>query len=110
MYNLRMPEREIIFCVSEASECGYEAHALGHAIFTQADSLEELKANVQDAVRCHFGERSEPRIIRLVQAGKKRVLGSAKGEFTVPDDFNESDPEIEKLFYEGDLSWKDPLG
>lgn len=32
---------------------------------------------------------------------KARVFGSAKGEFTVPDDFNEPDPEIEDLFYEG---------
>lgn len=34
---------------------------------------------------------------------KKRVFGSAKGEFTVPDDFNEPDPEIEDLFYKGSL-------
>ncbi len=32
---------------------------------------------------------------------KTRVFGSAKGEFTVPDDFNEPDSEIEDLFYEG---------
>jgi prevent-host-death family protein len=32
---------------------------------------------------------------------KRRVLGSAKGEFTVPDDFNDPLPkEIEDLFYE----------
>jgi prevent-host-death family protein len=32
---------------------------------------------------------------------KKRTFnfGSAKGEFVVPDDFNEPDPEIEALFY-----------
>lgn len=41
---------------------------------------------------------------------KTRIFGSAKGEFTVPDDFNASDPEIERLFYDGDPSWKDPLG
>jgi len=34
---------------------------------------------------------------------KTRIFGSAKGEFTVPDDFNEPDPEIEKLFYESKL-------
>lgn len=34
---------------------------------------------------------------------KTRVFGSAKGEFTVPDDFNEPDPEIEDLFYEGNI-------
>jgi prevent-host-death family protein len=32
---------------------------------------------------------------------KKRRLGTAKGEFTVPDDFNDPLPkEIEDLFYE----------
>jgi prevent-host-death family protein len=38
-----------------------------------------------------------------VRQSKKRVFGSARGEFTVPDDFNEADAEIEKLFHEGDL-------
>ena len=28
-----------------------------------------------------------------------RPLGLCKGEFTVPDDFNEPSPEIEALFY-----------
>ena len=30
---------------------------------------------------------------------KEFRFGSAKGEFVVPDDFNEADPEIEELFY-----------
>jgi prevent-host-death family protein len=38
-----------------------------------------------------------------VHQPKTRIFGSAKGEFTVPDDFNEPDPEIEKLFYESRL-------
>jgi len=38
-----------------------------------------------------------------VHQPKTRIFGSAKGEFTVRDDFNEPDAEIEKLFYEGDL-------
>jgi hypothetical protein len=33
----------------------------------------------------------------------KRTFGSAKGEFTVPDDFNDPDPDIENLFYNGPL-------
>lgn len=33
---------------------------------------------------------------------KKIVLGLAKGKFTVPDDIDALNPEIEKLFY-GDL-------
>ncbi len=34
---------EIIFVVEESLEGGYEAKALGHSIFTQAETMEELK-------------------------------------------------------------------
>ena len=60
-----MPESEIIFSVEESSEGGYEARALGPAIHTQADTFDELKTMLQDAVRCHFDEPAMPRIIRL---------------------------------------------
>ena len=57
---------EIIFSVEESPEGGFEAHALGHSIFTQADTVEELRAMVQDAVRCHFEDSDRPRVIRLL--------------------------------------------
>ena len=60
-----MAPTEIIFDVSEAPEGGYDARALGHAIFTQGDDWEELKAMARDAVFCHFGEDQAPRVIRL---------------------------------------------
>ncbi len=60
-----MYDSEIVFAVQESPEGGYEARALGHAIFTQAETLEELKAAAQDAVRCHFDETNRPRVIRL---------------------------------------------
>jgi len=60
-----MPDSEIIFSVQESPEGGYEAQALGYDIFTQGDTLEELREMVRDAVRCHFDESSAPRIIRL---------------------------------------------
>jgi len=60
-----MTDSEIIFSVEESPEGGYEAKALGHSIYTQADTLEELKGMIRDAVRCHFEEESRPRIIRL---------------------------------------------
>ena len=53
-YNPGMPQSEIIFSVQESPEGGYQARALGHSIFTEADSLEELKAMIRDAVSCHF--------------------------------------------------------
>ena len=53
---------EIIFIVEESEEGGYEARALGHSIYTQAEDLESLKEAVRDAVRCHFEEEERPRI------------------------------------------------
>jgi len=58
-------EKEIIFLVEEAPEGGYQARALGHSIFTEAETFEELKTMAQDAVRCHFEESERPSIIRL---------------------------------------------
>jgi len=60
-----MPQSEIIFSVQESPEGGYEARALGHSIFSQADSLDELKSMLRDAVACHFAEAEKPSIIRL---------------------------------------------
>jgi hypothetical protein len=58
-------EKEVIFLVEEAPEGGYQARALGHAIFTEADTFEELKRMVQDAVQCHFEQAEMPKLIRL---------------------------------------------
>ncbi|MEX2706744.1 MAG: 2-oxoisovalerate dehydrogenase [Candidatus Freyrarchaeum guaymaensis] len=57
--------KEIIFLVEESMEGGYEARALGYSIYTEAESLEELREAVRDAVRCHFEEEQMPKIIRL---------------------------------------------
>ena len=59
-------DSEIVFLVEEAPEGGYQARALGYSIFTEADSLAELKEAVRDAVPCHFdGDQGRPRVIRL---------------------------------------------
>jgi hypothetical protein len=56
---------EIFFLVEEAIEGGYNARAIGEAIFTQADTLDELKINIREAVHCHFDDNNIPKIIRL---------------------------------------------
>ncbi len=55
---------EIIFWVEEAPEGGYTARALGEAIFTEADTWEELRHSVREAVACHFDDNA-PQVIRL---------------------------------------------
>lgn len=66
-----MAESEIIFTVQDSPEGGFEARALGHSIFTQADSLDELKEMLRDAVRCHFDKFFQ---------GEARILTEGKSE------------------------------
>jgi hypothetical protein len=56
---------EIVFTVAESPEGGYEARAVGHSIHTHAESKEELREMVRDAVRCHFDSSDVPATIRL---------------------------------------------
>ncbi|OHD71112.1 MAG: 2-oxoisovalerate dehydrogenase [Spirochaetes bacterium RBG_16_49_21] len=58
-------KNEIIFYIEESIEGGYEAKALGYSIFTEGDTLDELKTNIRDAVQCHFDEQNMPQIIKL---------------------------------------------
>ena len=57
--------KEIIFLVEESPEGGYNARALGHSIFTESDTFDALKAQVHDAVKCHFDDPEMPNLIRL---------------------------------------------
>lgn len=56
---------EIIFLVEEADEGGYTARALGVPIFSEADTLSELKEQVRDAVCCHYEPDNRPNEITL---------------------------------------------
>ena len=58
---------ELLFIVEEAAEGGYVARAVGASIVTEADSLDELRETVRDAVRCHFDDDAvdRPKLIRL---------------------------------------------
>jgi hypothetical protein len=56
---------EIIFLVEDAIEGGFTARALGESIFTEGDDMEDLRANIRDAVDCHFDAESKPKMIRL---------------------------------------------
>ncbi len=52
--------------VEEDPEGGYNAKALGHSIFTEGETLEELRKNIKDALKCHFDREEDiPRVIRL---------------------------------------------
>lgn len=56
---------EILFVVSEAPEGGYVATGVDASIVTEADDLDQLRAAIRDAVRCHFDDGERPKVIRL---------------------------------------------
>ncbi|MGA2404438.1 MAG: 2-oxoisovalerate dehydrogenase [Syntrophobacteraceae bacterium] len=56
---------EIIFIVEESIEGGFVAKALAHSIYTEADTLEDIRSMVRDAVQCHFDKKDRPKLIRL---------------------------------------------
>jgi hypothetical protein len=60
---------EIIFVVQEDPEGGYRARALGESIFTEADTVSELRENVRDAIRCHFNEGEAPTVVKVESHG-----------------------------------------
>jgi hypothetical protein len=56
---------ELIFEVAQEADGGFTAEAIGEAIFTQADTWEELKSNVREAVQAFYFDSAPPRSIRL---------------------------------------------
>lgn len=58
---------EIIFIVDESPEGGFEARALEYSIFTDGADIDQLKANVKEAVTTHFEAADMPKVIRLSQ-------------------------------------------
>jgi hypothetical protein len=57
---------ELIFEVRDGEEGGYSAHALGYAIFTEAETWGELRANVLEATSLHFeDDAARPSLVQL---------------------------------------------
>lgn len=65
---------EIIFLIEEAPEGGYTARALGESIFTEGETMEEMKKNIKDAVDCHFDDDKKPKLIRLHLVKEEVIL------------------------------------
>ncbi len=58
--------RELIFLVEEDPEGGYTAQAVSENIFTQGETISELKTMIRDAIDCHYDNSSQwPRLVRL---------------------------------------------
>jgi hypothetical protein len=60
-----MPMDELVFEVAQESDDGFCAQCLTEDIFTEADSWEELRLNVREAVEAFFFDQPKPHRIRL---------------------------------------------
>ena len=57
---------ELIFDIKEAEVGGYVAKCLTQSIFTEGETIDELRVNVKEAVNCYFeDENHAPKLIRL---------------------------------------------
>jgi len=56
---------EIIFEVTQEADGGFVAECLTESIFTQADTWEQLREEVRDAVAGYYFDRPKPERIRL---------------------------------------------
>jgi hypothetical protein len=57
--------KELIFEVAQEADGGYTAEALGESILTQADTWEELRASVREAVAAFYFDSAPPTSFRL---------------------------------------------
>ena len=58
-------QEELIFEVTQESDGGFCAQCLTHDIFAQADSWNELRGDVREAVAAFFFDGQAPRVVRL---------------------------------------------
>lgn len=71
-----------------------------HEAKTHLSRLLERVALGEEVIIAKAG-KPVAKLVAIAAQRPKRILGSAKGEFTVPDDFNDPLPkEIEDLFWE----------
>lgn len=65
---------ELSFEIRDAEECGCFARALGHPIFTQGATWDELRTNLVEAVSLHFKDaESRPRLVQM-HYGKDELI------------------------------------
>jgi hypothetical protein len=59
------PVGDLVFEVIQEADGGFVAECLTESIVTQADTWEELRANVKEAVEGYYFDGPKPRSIRL---------------------------------------------
>jgi len=68
---------KIVFDVTQKADGRYTAEALGNDIFTQADTWEDLRANVREAVAAYgFDQSDKPSPSVRLRLTRNKVLAS----------------------------------
>lgn len=73
-----------------------------HQAKTNLSKLIEKTLNGEDVVIAKAG-KPVVKIVAYKEKLKPRKFGLLKGKIWVSDDFNDEDPEINKLFYDGKI-------
>lgn len=70
--------------MQDSPEGGFEARALSASIYTEADTLDELKELIRDAVSCHFDENERPKLYQAALRSRRdyRCLNVGRGSHT----------------------------
>ena len=53
-----MKKTQCINFTAQEEEMGFSAAAVGFPIFTEADTFEELRANIKEAIAAHFEDEA----------------------------------------------------
>ena len=61
--------------------CKFEVLPIGESIFTEGETMDELKENIREAVRCHFEDSETPSIIRLHYVKEEMMAYEATAKY-----------------------------
>ncbi len=67
---------EVIFEVRKYDDDGiyFTAKSIGHSIFTEGNTIDEITKNIKEAVECHFDDEYKPEKIRIIFVEKELIL------------------------------------
>jgi hypothetical protein len=61
---------QVVLGVDQPPDGGYTPRAVGDSIFTEADTLQQLRSALRDVVRCHYDDERRPAVIPLRLPGR----------------------------------------
>jgi prevent-host-death family protein len=73
-----------------------------HQAKTNLSRLIEKTLSGEDVIIAKAG-KPVAKLVAYKEKAKPRKFGLLKGKIWISDDFNDEDPEINKLFYEGNI-------